>query len=74
MGLARGKLKKNPRIYTLGDANNDGDVDVTDIAMIAAYILDGTIDGLTKTAADSNLDGIINVMDISTVAASILDE
>lgn len=68
------KLKKYPRIYTLGDANNDGDVDVTDIAMIAAYILDGTIDGLTKTAADSNLDGIINVMDISTVAASILDE
>lgn len=55
-----------------GDANGDGDIDVTDIVTIANYILgraSGTID---LAAADANGDGDIDVTDIVTVANIIL--
>ena len=55
-----------------GDANGDGDIDVTDIVTIANYILgraSGTVD---LAGADVNGDGDIDVTDIVAVANIIL--
>lgn len=55
-----------------GDANGDGDIDVTDIVTIANYILgraSGTVD---LASADVNGDGDIDVTDIVAVANIIL--
>ncbi|MDO4802080.1 MAG: LamG-like jellyroll fold domain-containing protein, partial [Prevotellaceae bacterium] len=56
-----------------GDANNDGIVNVNDITLTAAYILDNSLTNINKVAADSNKDGIINVNDITTTAKIILN-
>ncbi len=57
----------------LGDANNDGIVNVNDITLTATYILDNSLTNINKVAADSNKDGIINVNDITTTAKIILN-
>lgn len=55
-----------------GDANNDGDVDVTDITTIASYILGQNPSPFNKDNADANGDGEIDVTDITTTASIIL--
>ena len=55
-----------------GDANGDGDIDVTDIVTIANYILGRTSDTMDLAGADANGDGEIDVTDIVTVANIIL--
>lgn len=57
----------------LGDANNDGSVNVNDITTIATYILNGTAYPFNFNNADANQDGIINVNDITSTASFILD-
>ena len=56
----------------LGDANDDGVVDVADITTIAAYILGKPIEVFNATNADANCDNVIDVSDITTTAATIL--
>lgn len=56
----------------LGDANDDGFVNVNDITAIASFILNGTAELWNEKNADANCDGIINVNDITTTAAIIL--
>ncbi|MBR5715100.1 MAG: Ig-like domain-containing protein [Bacteroidales bacterium] len=58
--------------YTLGDANNDGRVSVTDIIAIANYILETPPASFVKKAADVNNDGRISVTDLIGVANIIL--
>ena len=61
-----------PSPTLLGDANEDGVVDVSDITTIAAYIL-GTLQGDFNAAnADANSDGVVDVADITTTASIIL--
>ena len=56
----------------LGDANNDGYVNVNDITTTVEYILTGYSDGFTVKNADANEDGTINVNDITKMAEIIL--
>ncbi|MDO5446488.1 MAG: glycosyl hydrolase 53 family protein, partial [Prevotellaceae bacterium] len=57
----------------LGDANDDGTVDVSDITCIANYILTSKpTTAFSFRNADINLDGVINVSDITATAAKIL--
>lgn len=56
----------------IGDANNDGKVDVSDITTIAAYILGTTPVEWNEKNADANKDGLIDVTDITTTATIIL--
>ena len=56
-----------------GDADGNGSINVSDIAIIAAYILGDEPEGLKAKAADFNGDGEINITDISIIAAMILE-
>ncbi|MDO4802869.1 MAG: DUF6359 domain-containing protein, partial [Prevotellaceae bacterium] len=56
----------------IGDANNDGSINVSDITTIASYILNGNTEDFNFDNADVNGDGTINVSDITGTAAIIL--
>ncbi len=65
---------KSAESSLLGDANNDGTVNVNDISTIATYILDGHAEPFVFANADVNGDGVINVNDISATAIIILGD
>lgn len=56
----------------MGDANQDGEVDVADIIAIANHILGSTPSTFSSAAADMNGDGEIDVADIIAIANHIL--
>ena len=58
--------------YTLGDANNDGKINVGDFSAIAGYIVGTPASPFVEKAADVNGDGKINVGDLTGVATLIL--
>lgn len=58
--------------YTLGDANNDGEISVSDFTAIANHILGNTPANFVEKAADVNTDGDISVGDLTGVANLIL--
>ena len=58
--------------YTLGDANGDGDINVTDIAVVAAHIKGiKALGDEAQQRADVDKSGEINVTDISILASHI---
>ena len=60
------------KLYRYGDVNLDGEINVTDIAMIAAHIKGvKALSDEGMKLADVNADGNINVTDISMVASHI---
>ena len=58
--------------YVLGDANNDGRVNVSDFTAIANCIMGTPPATFVEMAADVNVDGTINVADLTGVANIIL--
>ena len=57
-----------------GDANGDGEINITDIAYVIDYI-NGVIDpGLDENAADVNSDGEINITDVALILDIINSE
>jgi hypothetical protein len=65
--------KTHPNDVLLGDANNDGQVNVVDIVTTASYILGNTPATFFFDAADVNRDGKINITDIVGIASIILN-
>ena len=59
---------------TLGDVNNDANVNITDIMTIANYILERNPAVFIFEAADVTFDSKINITDIVGVAEIILNE
>ena len=60
--------------FQMGDINTDGLVDILDIVMIVAYIMDGDLfDESQEFVADMNMDGIINILDIMSIVYFILN-
>jgi hypothetical protein len=58
--------------WLIGDVNNDGKINVTDIAMAAAHVKGKRM--LTKDKfkrADVNFDGVLDVSDITLIAAHV---
>ncbi|MDO5446912.1 MAG: dockerin type I repeat-containing protein [Prevotellaceae bacterium] len=55
-----------------GDANSDGNVDVSDITTVATYILTGSADNFNFKNADVDGDNSITVSDITGIASIIL--
>ena len=61
---------------TPGDVNDNGTLDVFDINLLAAYILeaDGLPENFVAAAADYNNDGFVNVADIITLSNKVLTD
>jgi hypothetical protein len=59
-------------LYIAGDANGDGEVNVTDIVEIVNYIMERPSDKFVFAAADVNEDSEINVTDIVKVVSIIM--
>ena len=55
----------------LGDLNNDGEINVSDIVLLVSAILNGSEYSYT---ADLNQDGALDVLDIVTLVGVILSE
>ena len=51
----------------LGDVNNDGFVNLTDVMLTVNYVVGQTPAGFIKANADMNADGIITVTDVITI-------
>ena len=49
---------------TMGDVNDDGDIDVMDVVAMVNYIMDSTTSQINVLAADIDGDGIVDVMDL----------
>lgn len=58
--------------YTLGDANNDKEINVGDFTAIASKIMGNPPATFVEKAADVNVDGEINVGDLTGVANLVL--
>ena len=56
----------------LGDVNGDGEVDVTDVALVTSHILGTTPANFIEAVADLNGDGEIDVTDIALITQIIL--
>ena len=59
---------------TLGDVNNDGRINVTDVIAIIAHILEDTPSWFVEAAADLNGDGLVNVTDAVAAIQMALEE
>ena len=60
--------------FTLGDINNDSQINVQDIVLLVSFVLQ--IDFPTDTefmAADYNIDGILNILDVVSIVDLILN-
>ncbi|MBQ8966774.1 dockerin type I repeat-containing protein [Ruminococcus sp.] len=58
--------------FIFGDLNGDGEINVTDVTMIAAYVKN--IKGLSEDAlkaADVTRDGEVNISDVTSLAAHV---
>jgi hypothetical protein len=64
-------LAESAQSHKSGDVNHDGDVNVTDVTNLIAYIL-GDNDVACPECADFDGNGIINVADVTTLIAYIL--
>ena len=58
--------------YIIGDANNDGNVNIGDLTAISHYILERPDASFLFVAADANQDGNVNVGDLTAVSHIIL--
>jgi hypothetical protein len=55
-------------VYQWGDANQDGNVDITDVTKIAADVLNGN----NKPESDINNDGKVNITDATLLSNRII--
>ena len=63
-----------PEYPEMGDANNDGTVNVTDIATVVSYIMGNNLTKFVFELADAYQDGTINVTDITAIVDIIMNE
>lgn len=60
--------------YTLGDVNEDGEINVTDIVAVRRIIAKSVSSSYNELAADVNQDGEINVTDIVSIRRIIANK
>lgn len=63
----------NVKAFIPGDANDSGNVTVTDVVVASQYILELNPEPFNFTAADVNTDGSITVTDVSRIAWIVLN-
>ena len=57
---------------TLGDINNDGQINVVDVVNLVSYILNESNEEVELLSSDLNEDGVVNVVDIVNLVNEIL--
>lgn len=60
--------------FTLGDVNNDGYIDVSDLAGVVRFILEDAESSLIFKAADMDGNGIVEIPDYSVLVNVILNQ
>ncbi len=60
-----------PSLFTPGDVNNDGEVNIADVNEVSDIILGGSADADTRLRADVNEDGEINIADVNAIIGLI---
>ena len=56
----------------LGDANGDGEVNITDVTVVVNYVLTKEASLINLTNADANQDGDVNITDVTNIVNIIL--
>lgn len=59
-------------VSTIGDANNDGKVDIIDVTMTISEVLGQKPSGFNMSAADVNGDGRVDIVDVTSIIDLIL--
>lgn len=60
--------------YTMGDVNNDGHIDVADLAGVVRFILENADASLVFNAADMDGNGVIEINDYAALVNVILNQ
>ena len=60
--------------YTMGDVNNDGHIDVADLAGVVRFILENADASLVFNAADMDGNGVIEINDYAALVNVILSQ
>ena len=58
----------------VGDVNGDDEVNITDVTLIASYILGNQAESFDETVADMNDDGKIDIADVTSIINTILNQ
>ena len=67
------QLGYDPNAHQRGDVNGDGNVNVTDVTMLIAYLLTEDATGIDLDAADCSLDGSWNINDATLLINFVLN-
>ena len=55
-----------------GDADKDGEINISDVAVLIDYLLTGNASALSLDNADCDLDGEINISDVTELVDYLL--
>jgi hypothetical protein len=64
----------NVKTYTMGDVNNDGYIDVADLAGVVRFILENADESLIFNAADMDGNGVVEINDYAALVNVILSQ
>ena len=67
VGMPSSPFDLTPAKYTLGDVNDDEQINIADVTSILSIMAGNRNDSLIRDAADVNEDGAINVADVTSV-------
>jgi hypothetical protein len=56
----------------MGDVDNNGVVNITDVTVLIDYLLSSDATGINLTAADCNRDGNVSISDVTTLIDNLL--
>ncbi len=62
----------NVNLILQGDVDGNGNVDISDVTALIAYILNGNAEGIDLANADCNVDGEVDISDVTTLISYIL--
>lgn len=74
VGLPSSPISLSIQKFTLGDVNDDGEIDITDVVSIVKFISDNYSQIFIEEAADINQDNDIDITDVVTLVKSISNQ
>ncbi len=57
----------------LGDVNNDGVVNITDVTVLINAVMSENFSGINQANADMNNDGNINITDVTILISRVMN-